>query len=309
MQSLRAAIILILAGSASSAFADQITCESRSGGTEACGTIAAGSSVRISRQLSGTACVEGKNWGTGPDRDSIWVSGGCRAVFDVQPPYDATAEQYDQRTPAPAYSDSPGYRNSPPPQRNATETSREWQRGFQDAQRGAFDRRSRSDDYRVGYEAGKDALNNDQVDEDNDRNDNERAPAENYRADEPPRNAPVPAEGFRDVEPPAPNRADSYRDDYPRNEQGPPNGYAGDEPRSVRQDGARYASVDGLRAGASRACIDQVASDQSLRPNQIAASDARWVGHGLFEVNLDSPAGHLTCTVDRNGTVQSIDQR
>jgi hypothetical protein len=283
--------------------ADQITCESHSGGTEACGTIKAGSSVRVSRQLSGTACVEGKNWGTGPDRDSIWVSGGCRAVFDVQPPYDASTAQYDERAPAPAYNDSPGYRDSPPPpQRSSADTSPEWQRGFQDAQRGAFDRRSRSDDYRVGYEAGKDALMND-------RNDDERAPAENYRADEPRRDAPVPAEGFRDVAPPAPSRADSYREDDPRNEQGPGNGYAGDEPPRDHRDGARYASVDGLRANASRACIDQVATDQSLRPNQIAASDARWIGHGLFEVNLDSPVGHLTCTVDRNGNVQSIDER
>jgi len=300
MQPLRAAIILVLAGSASSAFADQITCESRSGGTEACGTIASGSGVRIARQLSSTACVEGKNWGTGPDRDSIWVSGGCRAVFDVQPPYDASTAQYDQRAPAPAYADSP-------PPRETADTSPECQRGFQDAQRGAFDRRARSDDYRIGYEAGKDALDNDR-DEGNARDEGERAPAENYRADEPSRDAPVPAEGFRDVEPPAQDRGDSYRDDA-RDARGTTDGYA-DEPRSDhRHDGARYASVDGLRAGASRACIDQVASDQSLRPNQIAASDARWIGHGLFEVNLDSPVGHLTCTVDRNGNIRSIDER
>jgi hypothetical protein len=286
--------------------AEQITCESHSGRSEACGTIQAGSSVRVSRQLSGTACVEGKNWGTGPDLDSIWVSGGCRAVFDVQPPYDASAGQYDQRddqrAPAPAYRDSPAHPDSAPPQRNSADTSPEWQRGFADAQRGTFDRRSRSDDYRVGYEAGKDALIND-------RNDEETTPAENYRADEPPRDAPVPGEGFRDVEPPTQNRADSYRDDDPRNEQGPANGYTGDEPRRDRHDGARYASVDGLRASASRACIDQVASDQSLQPNQIAAGDARWIGHGLFEVSLDSPAGQLICTADRDGNVRSIDER
>jgi hypothetical protein len=296
MQPLRAAIVLFLAGSASSAFAEQITCESHSGGTEACGTIAAGSSVRVARQLSDTACVEGKNWGTGPDHDSIWVSRGCRAVFDVQPPYDASAGQYDQRAPAPAY------RDSSPPSAGSADTSPEWQRGFADAQRGAFDRSSRSGDYRAGYDAGKDALINDQ-------NDAGPASAENYRADEPSPDASAPSEGFRDVEPPAQNRDDGYRGDYPSDDQGRANGYAQeDQPRRERRDGQRYASVDGLRASASRACIDQVASDQSLRPDQIAASDARWVGHGLFEVHLDSPVGQLTCTVDRNGNVHSIDE-
>jgi hypothetical protein len=81
MSTLRAALILILAGAATSAFADQITCESHQGGAEACGTIQPRSGVRIVRQLSNTPCIEERNWGLGPDRDSIWVSGGCRAMF------------------------------------------------------------------------------------------------------------------------------------------------------------------------------------------------------------------------------------
>ncbi|WP_242107762.1 DUF3011 domain-containing protein [Luteimonas aquatica] len=37
--------------------------------------------VRLVRQLSDRECREGRDWGTG--RDVIWVSGGCRAEFEV----------------------------------------------------------------------------------------------------------------------------------------------------------------------------------------------------------------------------------
>jgi len=93
---LRTALFLIIAGGAVSASAEQITCESRQDRPEACGTIASGSVVRMVEQLSNTPCVEGRNWGTGEHRDSIWVSGGCRAVFDVQPPASGVAQLYDE---------------------------------------------------------------------------------------------------------------------------------------------------------------------------------------------------------------------
>ena len=35
--------------------------------------------VRINRQLSGSACVEGRSWGY--DNTGVWVSNGCRAEF------------------------------------------------------------------------------------------------------------------------------------------------------------------------------------------------------------------------------------
>ncbi|HSX59441.1 MAG TPA: DUF3011 domain-containing protein [Tahibacter sp.] len=40
-----------------------------------------GSDVRIARQISGTACVEGRTWGW--NRAGIWVDGGCEAIFTV----------------------------------------------------------------------------------------------------------------------------------------------------------------------------------------------------------------------------------
>lgn len=40
-----------------------------------------GGDVRIVRQISNTACIEGRTWGW--NRAGIWVSGGCAAVFRV----------------------------------------------------------------------------------------------------------------------------------------------------------------------------------------------------------------------------------
>jgi hypothetical protein len=94
------------------------------------------------------------------------VSGGCRAVFDVQS-YNSTADRavYDNAD-TPKYADT---RHSPA-----------WQRGFEDGQRGAFDRRADSADYRDGYRAGKDAVRNEN------RYSDTRNPPEAYRSEEPP---------------------------------------------------------------------------------------------------------------------------
>lgn len=169
MAILRAALIFVLAGFGTSALAEQITCESQQDRTEACGTVAPGSSVRMVQQISRSPCIEGRTWGS--NDDSIWVSGGCRAVFDVQPPYD----------------------NS------------------------------------VGYERGDDR----------------------------------------------------------------------------RYEGNRYAGADHLRHIARRACIDQAMAGRYAR-DEIRTADERWLGHGMFAVDLSTPDGELTCTVDRNGNVQSI---
>ena len=55
-----------------------LRCESEDGRTKTCaGDIRGG--VRLARQLSKTACVEGTSWGYGPE--GVWVSQGCRAEF------------------------------------------------------------------------------------------------------------------------------------------------------------------------------------------------------------------------------------
>jgi Protein of unknown function (DUF3011) len=38
--------------------------------------------VRLARQISGSACIQGSTWGT--DRRGLWVDRGCRADFKVR---------------------------------------------------------------------------------------------------------------------------------------------------------------------------------------------------------------------------------
>ena len=59
----------------------QVTCESNDGRRTECDMNTRGR-VRVERQLSKTACVEDQNWGL--NKSSIWVSGGCRAVFALE---------------------------------------------------------------------------------------------------------------------------------------------------------------------------------------------------------------------------------
>ena len=56
----------------------EVTCESTDEQQVSCDLNTRGN-VAIMRQLSHTRCEEGKNWGL--SRHSVWVNGGCRAVF------------------------------------------------------------------------------------------------------------------------------------------------------------------------------------------------------------------------------------
>lgn len=71
------------------AAADEVTCESVDGRRVECDMNTRGE-VRIVRQLSRTACIEDQNWGL--NRSSVWVDGGCRAVFSSA---DASNDSYD----------------------------------------------------------------------------------------------------------------------------------------------------------------------------------------------------------------------
>jgi hypothetical protein len=55
-----------------------VRCESNDGRTRHCDANVRGG-VRLSRQLSRTDCIQGRNWGY--DNRGIWVAGGCRAEF------------------------------------------------------------------------------------------------------------------------------------------------------------------------------------------------------------------------------------
>lgn len=60
--------------------ASTVTCESRHGRKNSCRAETSGG-VRLARQLSSSACEQGRDWGY--DQTGIWVDGGCRAVFEV----------------------------------------------------------------------------------------------------------------------------------------------------------------------------------------------------------------------------------
>lgn len=55
-----------------------LRCESNDGRTQTCAADTRGG-VRLSRRLSNTDCIQGRNWGY--DNRAIWVTGGCRAEF------------------------------------------------------------------------------------------------------------------------------------------------------------------------------------------------------------------------------------
>lgn len=269
MSLLRAALILVLAGSAASALADEITCESHQDRPEPCGTVQPGSIVRLVRQVSRTPCIEGRNWGTGPDNDSLWVSGGCRAVFDVQPPDAGAAPQYGGND------------------AGAADRSPEWQRGFDDGRRGTFDRHADSHDYRIGYRAGSDARRDDAGR--GDRNDEARSndSGDDRYATRDDRDSDQPAK--------AQDRSDHYTEDERQD--------------GARSDDRRYAARADRKENARQACIDRAAAGQSFGADQVDASEARWIGQGLFSVDLDTPTGTIKCTVDRDGNVKSLDER
>lgn len=59
-----------------------VTCESKNGARQEC-AIRAPSQVEIERRLSRAECVVGTTWGA--SGTTVWVDGGCRAVFRVTP--------------------------------------------------------------------------------------------------------------------------------------------------------------------------------------------------------------------------------
>jgi hypothetical protein len=65
-----------------------IRCESNNNARNYCPADTRGG-VRMSRQISGSACTQGSTWGY--ESNQIWVDRGCRAEFQVLPAYGADA--------------------------------------------------------------------------------------------------------------------------------------------------------------------------------------------------------------------------
>jgi len=72
-------LLLICLFAPLSALADQVTCESQHNRQAECDMDTRGE-VRMVRQLSKSDCIEGETWGV--NRSSVWVTEGCRAVFE-----------------------------------------------------------------------------------------------------------------------------------------------------------------------------------------------------------------------------------
>jgi len=179
MSLVRLAIILIFVLGSTPVLAERITCESHGGRTEACGAVAPGSSVQLIEQISSSPCIEGSTWGA--DRDSIWVSNGCRAMFDVRPRY--------------------------------------------------------------------------------------RGISANYSGDDQP---------------------------YDRTDR-------------TRYYGARSARADSARNLVNNACVIRITTDQPFGADEIGTNDVRRVSDDLYVVSVNTPKGPMSCTVDRTGTVRSLD--
>jgi hypothetical protein len=64
--------------------ASRFRCESEDGKPRSCGNVGRGG-VRLVRQISRTACVEGRTWGVA--RGQVWVDQGCRAEFETGGPW------------------------------------------------------------------------------------------------------------------------------------------------------------------------------------------------------------------------------
>ena len=67
-----------------SGYGQTVRCESNDGRTRRC-AVSSNGRAQLVRQLSRSACVEGRTWGQ--DRNAIWVAQGCRGDFQVMPGY------------------------------------------------------------------------------------------------------------------------------------------------------------------------------------------------------------------------------
>src|SRR5262249_43457504 len=59
-----------------------VTCSSNDGRRNWCNIPNNRGNVTLSRQISGSACIQGQTWGT--DQRGLWVDRGCRAEFMVR---------------------------------------------------------------------------------------------------------------------------------------------------------------------------------------------------------------------------------
>lgn len=86
-------------------YGQDVRCESIDGRTQWCRADTR-YGVRLERQLSRSACVQGRSWGH--DQRGIWVSQGCRATFELGDRRGHGGGSGGSPNPWPGYSNTPG---------------------------------------------------------------------------------------------------------------------------------------------------------------------------------------------------------
>lgn len=110
MKAAKPVLLALLALCATPAMADQVTCESVKGAQVECPMNTSGE-IRMVRQLSKTACVEGQTWGL--FKHSVWVKGGCRATFASSGPGSDRPDADPDYVPPAAHRAPPASNNAP----------------------------------------------------------------------------------------------------------------------------------------------------------------------------------------------------
>jgi len=70
---------------------------------------------------------------------------------------------------------------------------------------------------------------------------------------------------------------------------------------------SHYASDEHGRRLANNACLVRISTDQPFDANEIGTNDIRRISDDMFVVNVTTPKGPMSCTVDRLGNVRSLD--
>ena len=163
--------------------AQTITCESKNRREAICPT-STDRGVRLVTQLSSEHCTEGETWGY--DSQGIWVSGGCRARFETDTTRSQNGEASAQKSNAGKYAAAAIVAGiagaviaNNVNHKKKDNKSDDYNRGYDDAMEGRWDRRNHPRDYQDGWHDGDEERNS--SGRWNSRRDRDRGRDDSYR--------------------------------------------------------------------------------------------------------------------------------
>lgn len=134
--------------------AQTITCESKNNREQVC-PADTDRGVRLVSQMSSQHCTQGETWGY--DRQGVWVSGGCRARFEMDTTRNPTAKKSNAGAIAAgvivAGIAGAVIANNVNHKKKDNRSS-DYYRGYDDAMEGRWDRRNHPKDYKDGWHDG-----------------------------------------------------------------------------------------------------------------------------------------------------------